>query len=133
MGRADENVQFAKDAFDAIAQGDTDWLAAHMRDDVVFHQGGRFPTAGTYHGRDAVFTHMMEFFALVDFSFKMQLVDVAGTSERAMVLVRVAFDYKGKHFEFDEAHIWHIADGLTVEMWAAPLDPYAVDAFFEAA
>jgi ketosteroid isomerase-like protein len=128
-----DNVQLAKDAFDAIAQGNTDWLTAHMHEDVVFHQGGRFPTAGTYKGRDAVFAHMLEFFALVDFSFTMQLVDVAGTPERAMVLVTVEFDYKGKHFAFDEAHIWRIENGLTVEMWAAPLDPYAVDEFFAAA
>ena len=128
-----DNVQFAKDAFDAITQGNTDWLSAHMHPDVVFHQGGHFPTAGTYSGRDAVFGHMMEFFTLVDFTFKSQLIDVAGSEYRAMVLLKVEFDYKGKHCEFDEAHIWRIEDGLAVEMWAAPLDPYAVDAFFAAA
>jgi ketosteroid isomerase-like protein len=127
------NLQFAKDAFDAITQGNTDWLTAHMHEDVVFHQGGHFPTAGTYEGRDAVFGHMMEFFALVEFTFKMHMIDVAASADRAMMLVRVEFDYKGHHCTFDESHIWRIEDGLAVEMYAAPLDPYAVDAFFEAA
>ena len=58
------NERLARDAFDAIARGDVEWLTAHMHEDVVFHQGGRFPTAGTYEGRDAVFAHMLAFFEL---------------------------------------------------------------------
>jgi ketosteroid isomerase-like protein len=127
-----DNVQFARDAFDAIAQGNTDWLSAHMHEDVVFHQGGRFPTAGTYEGRDAVFAHMMEFFALVDFSMAMEMHDAAATDDHTIMLVRVSIDYQGRHLDFDEAHVWHIRDGVATEMWAIPKDPYAVDEFFAA-
>jgi len=126
------NAQFARDAFDAIARGDVEWLAGHMHDDVVFHQGGRFPTAGTYAGRDAVFAHMMEFFELVDFSMTTAVQDAAGTDEHAISLVRVSIDYAGRHLDFDEAHIWQVRDGKTIEMWAVPIDPYAVDEFFAA-
>ena len=124
------NARLARQAFDAIASGDVDWLQAHMHPDVVFHQGGRFPTAGTYTGRDAVFAHMMEFFTLVDFSMKIDVHDIAATDDHAMSLVRVSIDYQGRHLDFDEAHIWHIRDGLTVEMWGVPKDPYEVDDFF---
>ena len=124
------NAVFARDAFDAIGRGDTDWLAEHMHPDVVFHQGGRFPTAGTYEGRDAVFGHMMEFFTLVDFSMKIAVHDIAATDEHAMALVRVSIDHQGRHLDFDEAHIWHVRDGVATEMWAVPKDPYEVDAFF---
>ena len=126
------NAQLARDAFDAMARGDTEWLQAHMHPDVVLHQGGRFPTAGTYVGRDAVFAHMLEFFALVDFSFKFDLHDIAATEDHAIALVTVSIDYQGRHLDFDEAHIWHVRDGVTTEMWAVPKDPYEVDAFFEA-
>jgi ketosteroid isomerase-like protein len=126
------NAQFARDAFDAMARGDTDWLQSHMHPDVVFHQGGRFPTAGTYTGRDAVFGHMMEFFTLVDFSMKTDVHDIAATGHHAVSLVRVSIDYQGRHLDFDEAHIWHVHDGLVTEMWAVPRDPYEVDAFFAA-
>jgi len=129
---AHPNETFAREAFAAIAGGDTEWLEAHMHPDVVFHQGGRFPTAGTYHGRDAVFGHMMEFFSLVDFSMKIDLHDVLATEDHTVALVRVAIDYQGRHLDFDEAHIWHVREGQATEMWAVPKDPYEVDAFFAA-
>lgn len=129
---AHPNETFAREAFAAIAAGDTEWLQAHMHPDVVFHQGGRFPTAGTYHGRDAVFGHMMEFFTLVDFSMKVELHDVLATDEHTVALVRVSIDHQGRHLDFDEAHIWHIRDDQATEMWAVPKDPYEVDAFFAA-
>src|ERR1700751_777709 len=100
------NAQLARDAFDAIGRGDVDWLAAHMHDDVVFHQGGRFPTAGTYLGRDAVFGHMLEFFALVEFSMRTEVQEIAATADHAISLVRVSIDYQGEHLDFDEVHIW---------------------------
>jgi ketosteroid isomerase-like protein len=124
------NAQIAREAFDAMARGDVDWLQAHMHPDVVFHQGGRFPTAGTYEGRDAVFGHMMEFFALVDFSMKIAVHDIAATDDHAVSLVQVSIDYQGRHLDFDEAHVWHIRDGVATEMWGVPKDPYAVDEFF---
>jgi len=127
------NAQIAREAFDAMARGDVDWLQAHMHPDVVFHQGGRFPTAGTYTGRDAVFGHMMEFFALVDFSMKIAVHDIAATDDHAVSLVQVSIDYQGRHLDFDEAHVWHIRDGVATEMWGVPKDPYEVDEFFAAA
>jgi ketosteroid isomerase-like protein len=126
------NATFAREAFDAIAGGDVDWLQAHMHEDAVFHQGGRFPTAGTYAGRDAVFGHMMEFFTLVDFSMQTVLHDIAATDDHAVSLITVSIDYKGRHLDFDEAHVWHITDGTVTEMWAVPVDPYVVDEFFAA-
>jgi uncharacterized protein len=127
------NATFAREAFDAMARGDVDWLGSHMHPDVVFHQGGRFPTAGTYAGRDAVFAHMMEFFALVDFSMKIDVHDIAATDDHAVALVRVSIDHHSSHLDFDEAHIWHIRDGVATEMWGVPRDPYEVDEFFAAA
>jgi hypothetical protein len=126
------NARFMRDAFAAMARGDTDWLQAHMHADAVFHQGGRFPTAGTYTGRDAVFGHMFEFFTLVDFSMKIAVHDVAATDEHAVALVQVSIDYKDRHLDFDEAHIWHVRDGVATELWAVPKDPYEVDEFFAA-
>jgi ketosteroid isomerase-like protein len=126
------NARLARDAFDAMSRGDVEWLAAHMDDDVVFHQGGRFPTTGSYVGRDAVFAHMMEFYELVDFSMKIDVQDVTASDEHAVSLVRVSIDYQGRHLDFDEVHIWQVRDGKTIEMWGVPKDPYVVDEFFAA-
>ena len=110
------NAVFAREAFAAIAAGDTDWLVAHMHPDVVFHQGGRFPTAGTFEGRDAVFGHMMEFFAMVDFSMTTEVHDIAATNDHAVSLIRVSVDFQGRHLDFDEVHVWHVSDGQATEM-----------------
>src|SRR5262245_33541515 len=103
-----------------------EWLTAHIAADAVFHQGGRFPTAGTYTGRDAIFGHMLEFLTMVDFSMKMTLQDIAASNERVMLILTVALDYQGRHLEFDETHVWRIDDGSAAELWAIPHNPYAV-------
>lgn len=126
------NEEFARAAFDAIATGNSEWLDAHMAEDVEFFQGGRFPTAGFYSGKEAVFGHMMEFFVLVDFSMKLALHDVVANDDHVIALVTVSIDYQGRHLDFDEAHVWHIHDGKAKDMWAVPKDPYEVDAFFAA-
>jgi ketosteroid isomerase-like protein len=126
------NEELARTAFAAIQNGDSEWLDAHMAQDAVLHQGGRFPTAGTYEGKDSVFGHMMEFFTLVDFSMRIAVHDVLATDQHVVGLVTVSIDYQGRHLDFDEAHIWHVRDGMVTEMWAVPRDPYAVDEFFAA-
>lgn len=126
------NEELARQAFEAIASGNSEWLDAHMADDVDFFQGGRFPTAGRYSGKDAVFGHMMEFFTLVDFSMKLAPHDVLANDEHTVALVTVSIDYQGRHLDFDEAHVWHIRNGKVTAMWAVPKDPYEVDEFFAA-
>ena len=126
------NAEFARKAYDAMAGGDVDYLQAHMHPDVIFHQGGRFPTAGTHVGRDAVFGHMMEFFTMVDFSMKLDIHEILASDDHIVALIRVSLDYQGRHLEFDEAHVWHVRDDLVTEMWAVPKDPYEVDEFFAA-
>jgi len=126
------NESFARDAFAAINAADVPWLQAHTHDDVVFHQGGHFPTAGVYEGRDALFGHFMEFMQLVEGKFSMELHDVLANDDHAVLLVAVTIGKGGRELTFNETHVWHIRDGLAVEMWAIPVDPYAVDEFFAA-
>jgi len=63
---------------------------------------------------------------------KVTVHDIAATDDHAVSLVRVSIDYQGRHLDFDEAHIWHVRDGVATDMWAVPKDPYEVDAFFAA-
>jgi hypothetical protein len=34
------------------------------------------------------------------------------------------------HLQDDEAHVWHLVDGLATEFWGCPKDPYEADAFW---
>jgi ketosteroid isomerase-like protein len=134
MGVAEHpNVEFARGVYTAMASGNMEWMADHMHGDAVFHQTGKFPTAGTYHGRDAIFAHIGEFMQLVAGNFAIEAHDILGTENHAVALIKVAIQYKGKSFAFDEAHVFHIESGKLRELWAVPQDPYQVDAFFAAA
>lgn len=127
------NAELAEQAYKAIASGDIPWLEAHTSPDVVFHQGGRFPTAGTYRGRDAMFAHMMEFMTLVEGNFSIEVHDILANDDHVVALVKVHIAKGGRKLAFDEAHVWHVTDGRMVEMWSVLQDPYEVDEFFAAA
>jgi len=126
------NEQFARDAYAAIAQADVPWIVEHTHPDVVFFQGGRFPTAGRYEGRDALLGHFMEFMQLVEGNFSIELHDVLANDDHIAALIAVKIGKDGRELVFNEAHVWHVKDGLMTEMWALPVDPYTVDEFFAA-
>jgi uncharacterized protein len=126
---APENIEFAKAAYEAIARADLDWMQEHTHPDVVFQQGGRFPTAGTFNGRDAMFGHFMEFMTIVG-SFSLEPHDFLGSEQRVAVHLTVTTGVGDKQLSFDEVHLWTIADGLLVDLRAIPFDPYTVDEFF---
>src|SRR3954464_8885107 len=124
------NVEFVRRAYEAITAADIPWMAEHTVDDVVFHQGGRFPTAGTYKGRDAMFGHFMEFMTLVEGKFTLDLVDILVSEERAAVVLSVTIGYQGRELRFDEVHLWRLDGETVLEMHALPFEPYDVDALF---
>ncbi len=123
-------IEFARSLYEAMARGDMPWMYEHMHPDAVFHQTGRFPTAGTYRGRDAVFGHLGEFMQLVEGNFSIDVHDIAASDQHLVALIRVTVGYGSRRLEFDEAHIFHLMDGKVTEMWAVPQNPYKVDAFF---
>src|SRR5437588_12033559 len=110
------NVTFVRRAYEAITTADMPWMAEHTADDVEFHQGGRFPTAGTYRGRDAMFGHFMEFMTMVEGQFSLDLRDILASEERVAVYLDVTIGYQGKQLTFDEVHLWKIEDGLLVAL-----------------
>ena len=129
---ATENIELAKRAYEAIAAADIPWIEQHTSADVVFHQGGRFPTAGVYRGRDAMLGHFFEFMTMVEGRFSIEPVDFLASADRVAAVIRVKIGLGADELEFEEVHLWRIADGQMVEMHAIPFDPYAIDAFFAA-
>ena len=133
MSKQEELVELARAAYDAMARGDIPWMQEHTHPDVVFQQGGRFPTAGTFYGRDAMFGHFVEFMTMVEGKFSIDVHDILASDQRAAAYITVEIGWQGKQFSFDEVHLWTIADGLVVDMRALPFDPYALDDFLAGA
>src|SRR5437588_9452759 len=99
------NVTFVRRAYEAITTADMPWMAEHTADDVLFHQGGRFPTAGTYKGRDALFGHFMEFMQLVAGDFSVEPHRLLTDGEFVTALITVTIGKDGRRLAFDEVHI----------------------------
>src|SRR5205814_6038721 len=99
-----------------MARGDIEWMQAHTAPDVRFRQGGRFPTAGTYDGRDAMFGHFVEFMALVDFQFSIEVHDVLTSDERVAAVITVTIGLGGEQLVFDEIHLWQVANETVLGM-----------------
>ena len=133
MTTPQDNVRFAEAAYDAMARGDVEWLQEHTDPDVVFQQGGRFPTAGTFAGRDAMFGHFMEFMTMVAGDFSIEPHDFMANDRRVAVHITVRVGVGGKELSFEELHLWTVADERVIDMRAIPFDPYEVDEFFAAA
>jgi ketosteroid isomerase-like protein len=126
------NRAFVERAYQAMASGDIPWMQEHTADDVLFRQNGRFPTAGTYQGRDAMLGHFMEFMTLVDGNFSIDAVDLLTSEDRVAALIKVTIGKDGRELTFDEVHLWRVQDDRLVEMEAIPFSPYVVDEFFAA-
>src|SRR4051812_2041350 len=108
------NAVFARRAYEAMATGDIPWMMEHTAEDVVFHQGGRFPSAGTYEGRDAMFGHHAEFMGMVDGAFRIDVHDVLATDDHAAGVVSVTIEKGGRSLTFGEVHLFRVRDGLLV-------------------
>src|SRR4051794_10301714 len=102
MSKHEENIEFAKAAYEAVGRGDIPWMQAHMHPDVVFQQGGRFPTAGTFNGRDAMLGHFMEFMAMVEGQFSLDVHDMLASDDRVAVYLTVVVGFQGRQLTFDE-------------------------------
>ena len=131
--RSQENLELAKAAYEAIAKSDIPYLEAHTDPAVVFQQSGRFPTAGTFHGRDAMFGHFMEFMTMVEGKFSFVVHDLLASDDRVAAYISVTIGWQGRELTFDEVHLWQIRDGHLVDMRALPFDPYQLDEFFAGA
>jgi uncharacterized protein len=130
MPTPQDNVGFAEAAYEAMARGDIPWLQEHTHPEVVFEQGGRYPTAGTFVGRDAMFGHFMEFMTMVGGDFSIEPHDFMASDDRVAAHITVTVGVGEKRLSFEEVHLWTVADGLVVDVRAIPFDPYAVDEFF---
>ncbi len=128
-----DNVAFVQRAYHAIATGDMAWIHEHAAPDVVFEQGGSFPTAGVYHGRDAMMHHIGEFMALVGGNLSLEPVDFLSSSDRVAVVVHVTIEFEGRELTFDEVQVWSVSGDQLTEMRALPFEARKVDEFFASA
>lgn len=121
------NVVRIRDGYAAFAKGDFAVLNDLFSEDLVWHEGGRNQLAGDYRGRDAVYAFFAKLMEITEGSFRIDVHTVLADDEHGVALVVVTASRGGRSMADNEAHVFHLRDGVVVEFWAASTDQYAVD------
>jgi uncharacterized protein len=121
------NVARIRDGYAAFAKGDFVALNDLFAEDVVWHVGGRNQLARDYHGRDEVYRFFGELFEITEGTFHIDLHAVFADDEHGVALVDLTASRGGRSAQTNEAHVFHLRDGVVTEFWDASTDQYAFD------
>ena len=110
--------------------GDPDLLRVVMGQGVVWHEPGRSSLAGDYKGPDAVLAFLGELKARSGGTFKIEVLDVLGEPERAVVFQRETATRNGKALDVIAAVDFEIHHGKVTEVTVYQADTYQFDEFW---
>jgi len=127
---AHRNEELVRRGYEAFSKGDTDTLREVFADTIVFHQPGRSPLAGDYHGIDEVLGYFAKIAQLSGGTFRAVLHDVLADHEHAVGLHTAEAERGGRHHSGRVALVIHVRDDKITEAWAHGFDLYADDAFW---
>ncbi len=68
-------------------------------------------------------------FELTDGTFKVEVHDILGSDDHAVVLGTASGQRNGKSLSSPYAHVCHLRDGKLVEAWIVDFDPSKTDEF----
>jgi ketosteroid isomerase-like protein len=127
---AQDNAKTIRQVYEAFAKGDLVTIGKLFAPEIRWHVTGRSPLAGTYSGHEAVFAFFGRLAEMSGGSFTTEIHDLMASEDHVVVLARETGSRGDRHLQDDEAHVWHLVDGLATEFWGCPKDPYEVDAFW---
>jgi uncharacterized protein len=127
---AQDNADRIRSGYKAFSAGDLDTVAKLFAPGIRWHIAGKSPLSGTYTGHDEVFGFFGKLVEETGGSFRIDIHDLLATDDHVVVLAHEAASRGDRQLEMNEAHIWHVADGLATEFWGLPMDQHAADAFW---
>jgi hypothetical protein len=124
------NVATVRRGYEAFSKGDMETLRSLMTEDCVHHVPGKSQIAGDYKGVDQVLGLYAKFFELTGGTLKVDLHDAVGNDEHVITMHRLTANRTGKILDTNEALVFHFRGGKISELFDAPSDQYAQDAFW---
>ena len=123
------NATLIRDAWRAVARGEAETLKQLCADGIQWHAMGRTPWHGDHEGINAVLDYLGRVGEAADV-YHADLTDLLVSAERAATVMQVSASRGDRRLEVQFVILYRIAGGKLVEVWSAPLDRRATDAFW---
>jgi uncharacterized protein len=111
------------------ALAETFW-AERVADDVAYFLPARTALGGEFFGKPEVRKALAAISALSGGTFRLQVLDICSSANRAVALVRATAQREGKTLDSRQAHVFEFVDGRIASISNYAYDRYAVDAFW---
>jgi ketosteroid isomerase-like protein len=126
------NVALVREGFEAFRRGDSEWMAEHLSDSVVWHVGGNSKWSGAYEGKAKV----LDFFARQAQAMggppSVDIHDILGNDDHVVVLgTASATAPDGSSAQWKYVQVFHVRDGKATEVWGMAENDAAVDPFLD--
>jgi ketosteroid isomerase-like protein len=121
------NIDLVLGVYGAYMNGDRDAVLAALAPDVLWHNSGDDPTAGTLVGPDAVLAYLLGEDHMED--YKLDVVDIL-VSDRRVAIIATASGRRGNvPFTNEFVQIVRLEDGRVAEVWNYNWDQRALAEF----
>jgi ketosteroid isomerase-like protein len=124
---AHPNEELLRIGYQAVIENGITAVRDMFDDQIRWHVAGRHRVAGDYHGKRGVEDFWQKLVDHSDGTFHMEVHDVLANDNHAVALIKDRGRPKGKPWENNSIHVWHIRNGKLTEFWRHPADPYIDD------
>jgi ketosteroid isomerase-like protein len=124
---AHPNEEIVRKGYAAFSTGDMEALAVLLAPDLVWHALGRNPLSGDYRGVDQSLGFLGRLVEMTGGTLRVEVHDVLANDQHGAALVRSHAERAGRTYDANEAHVFHIRDGLVTEFWPLSSDQQALD------
>lgn len=130
---AHPNTDLALRGFQAIQRGDLSVILELLHPDVTLvNDVGAGPWAGTFVGRDAFLTMLLEFVTFLEGTYEQELVALWADGERIVELVHETGERSGQRFDNRAVILLDVRDAQVVHVRTIDFDRAGMAAFWRA-
>jgi ketosteroid isomerase-like protein len=125
------NATRQREVAEAFNRGDLETVRKYWADDLVWHQGGKSPIAGTYRGVGEFLGLLQRIGEMTGGTMHNEIIDVLADDGHAVVIFNTASERDGKRFETIFTYAAKLdAEGKQKEGWFIVSDQNGWDEFW---
>jgi ketosteroid isomerase-like protein len=124
------NTLLVRRCYECFNSGDLSALQDMFAPNVVWHEPGRSPIGGDYHGPAAVGSFLQRLWRVSGGTLDVDLVDVMVSGDRAVAVQRVTASAGDRELDEVDALDFEVHGGRITEVSVYQQDTYAFDEFW---